>query len=115
VSIGELARDCHVSSQTMNRVVRAMCGRELLTLIVEDRRGKPIRVELAPLGSQILRSCRPVMESVEDRLVADIPRPALEELHETLSAIIRNLRFELRRRRLEEALRPPEDRRRAPG
>ena len=56
-----------------------------------------------------------MMESVEDRLVADIPRPALEKLHETLSAIIRNLRFELRRRRLEEALRPPEDRRRAPG
>ncbi|MGH3242235.1 MAG: MarR family winged helix-turn-helix transcriptional regulator [Spirillospora sp.] len=72
ISSAELARDTHVTPQTMHKIVTELARRDLVELLPRRGHGRILGAELTEPGRKLMADADVVAQAIEDRMVAGL-------------------------------------------
>lgn len=84
LSNAELARRCFVTPQTMNQLVQHLDDARLVERRPHPDHGRIIETRLNPLGRDLLDACHREVETVHQRMLADLTEPEEAQLTDLL-------------------------------
>jgi len=73
LSNAQLARRTMVTPQSMIEILAVLEERGLLRRHVDPDHGRILRAELTPEGTRLLRATEPVVQEIQDQMLADVP------------------------------------------
>jgi DNA-binding MarR family transcriptional regulator len=92
LSVPEIARRYDVSRQHVQVTVNALVTKGLLRSVENPKHKRSRLMRLSRLGRNTFEEIRRNESAVVDRIFRDVPDDALETTHETLKALLQNLR-----------------------
>jgi len=92
LSVPEIARRYDVSRQHVQVTVNALVTKGLLRSVENPKHKRSRLMRLSRLGRNTFEEIRRNESAVIDRIFRDVPDDALETTHETLKALLQNLR-----------------------
>lgn len=92
LSNAELARRCFVTPQTMHRIVGELESSGLVDRQPDPGHGRIKRTCLTNAGHAKVLDCRPDVDAVESRLLADLSSSEATQLRDLLARSLTNLR-----------------------
>jgi DNA-binding MarR family transcriptional regulator len=92
LSVPEIARRYDVSRQHVQVTVNALVTKGLLRSVENPKHKRSRLMRLSGLGRDTFEEIRRNESAVVDRIFRDVPDDALETTHETLKALLQNLR-----------------------
>jgi len=92
LSNAQLARRSLTTPQSMNEVVASLEARGLVARTVDPSHGRILRTELTPEGERLLEAVDPVVDALQDEMLAAVPPEHREIVLEGLIACMRSLR-----------------------
>ncbi|GAB3914313.1 MarR family transcriptional regulator [Microlunatus endophyticus] len=90
-SSAEIARQCNVSRQSLQDLIRILRDHGLVRVAEQPVSGRSLPIRITPEGRRVLRKADRAISRVEDRMVAGIPARDVERVAALLDRCAENL------------------------
>ena len=91
VSAARIARDCHVTPQTLQSILTRATREGWIVRGTSQRNGRIVTATLTPAGRSILALAMATVAEVDERIWHGIPLKHMESMRETIERGLRNL------------------------
>ncbi|QDP95777.1 MarR family transcriptional regulator [Microlunatus elymi] len=90
-SSAQIARECNVSRQSLQDLIRTLRDRGYIQIAEQSRGGRSLPIRITPQGRTVLRKADRAMSRIEDRMVAGISERDVDRTVELLRRCAENL------------------------
>ena len=91
VSAATIARDCHVTPQTLQSIFARATREGWIVRGTSQRNGRIVTAALTPAGKRILGLAMATVAEVDEQIWSGIPLKEMETMRETIERGLRNL------------------------
>ncbi|SDT09817.1 MarR family winged helix-turn-helix transcriptional regulator [Microlunatus soli] len=91
VSSAQIARDCNVSRQSLQELMRVLRSSGYVRVVEQSGKGRALPIRITPEGRKVLRKADRAVGRVEDRMIAGISEAEVARVVELLRRCARNV------------------------
>ncbi len=93
LSNAQLSRRALITPQSMNEVIAELERRGLVERSVDPSHGRILRARLTAAGERLVAEVDPVVDQLQEEMLAEVPPEQHEVVVDGLVAVMRHLRF----------------------